>query len=78
MYIVAVVFVLLWLFTRVTSIGLFIEAVGANARSSFFSGIDRQRIKSLAYTLCGLFAGMAGVLASANIKTTDANNIGYS
>jgi len=77
LYIVAVVFVLLWLFTRVTSIGLFIEAVGANARSSFFSGIDQQRIKLLAYTLCGLFAGMAGVLASANIKTSDANNIGW-
>lgn len=76
-YIVAAVFVLLWLLTRLTSIGLFIESVGVNARSSFFSGIDEKRIKLLAYTLCGLFAGMAGVLASANIKTSDANNIGW-
>lgn len=76
-YIVVVVFVLLWLLTRLTSIGLFIESVGVNARSSFFSGIDQKRIKLLAYTLCGLFAGMAGVLASANIKTSDANNIGW-
>lgn len=76
-YIVTVVFVLLWLLTRLTSIGLFIESVGVNARSSFFSGIDEKKIKLLAYTLCGLFAGMAGVLASANIKTSDANNIGW-
>jgi simple sugar transport system permease protein len=74
---VAAVFVLLWLLTRLTSIGLFIESVGVNARSSFFSGIDEKKIKLLAYTLCGLFAGMAGVLASANIKTSDANNIGW-
>ena len=77
LYIVIVVFTLLWLFTRKTSIGLFIESVGVNARSSFFSGIDEKKIKLLAYTLCGLFAGMAGVLASANIKTSDANNIGW-
>ena len=76
-YIVIVVFTLLWLLTRLTSIGLFIESVGVNARSSFFSGIDEKKIKLLAYTLCGLFAGMAGVLASANIKTSDANNIGW-
>jgi simple sugar transport system permease protein len=76
-YIVIVVFALLWLLTRLTSIGLFIESVGVNARSSFFSGIDQRKIKLLAYTLCGLFAGMAGVLASANIKTSDANNIGW-
>lgn len=76
-YIVIVVFILLWLLTRKTSIGLFIESVGVNARSSFFSGIDEKKIKLLAYTLCGLFAGMAGILASANIKTSDANNIGW-
>lgn len=76
-YIVILVFILLWLFTRKTSIGLFIESVGVNARSSFFSGIDEKKIKLLAYTLCGLFAGMAGILASANIKTSDANNIGW-
>src|SRR4030042_2957572 len=60
LYIVIVVFALLWLVTRVTSIGLFIESVGVNARSSFFSGIDEKKIKLLAYTLCGLFAGKGG------------------
>lgn len=76
-YLVILVFILLWLFTRKTSIGMFIESVGVNARSSYFSGIDEKKIKLLAYTLCGLFAGMAGILASANIKTSDANNIGW-
>ena len=76
-YIVIFMFLLLWFFTRKTSVGLFIESVGVNARSSYFSGIDEKKIKLLAYMLCGLFAGMAGILASANIKTSDANNIGW-
>jgi simple sugar transport system permease protein len=76
-YVVIFMFLLLWFFTRKTSVGLFIESVGVNARSSYFSGIDEKKIKLLAYMLCGLFAGMAGILASANIKTSDANNIGW-
>jgi len=76
LYIVAFMFTLTWLLTRRTAIGLFIESVGVNARSSFFSGIDEKRIKLLAYTFCGFCAGMAGLVASSNIKTSDANNIG--
>jgi simple sugar transport system permease protein len=76
LYIVAIVFVLTWLFTRKTAIGMFIESVGTNFRSSFFSGIDEKKIKLMVYTFCGLCAGIAGLVASSNIKTSDANNIG--
>ena len=76
LYIVAVVFVVAWLLTRKTAIGLFIESVGINSRSSFFSGIDEKKIKLLAYTFCGFCAGIAGLVASSNIRTSDANNIG--
>jgi simple sugar transport system permease protein len=55
---------------------MFIESVGINSRSSFFSGIDEKKIKLLAYTFCGFCAGVAGLIASSNIKTSDANNIG--
>jgi ribose/xylose/arabinose/galactoside ABC-type transport system permease subunit len=76
LYIVAFVFVVAWLLTRRTAIGMFIESVGINPRSSFFSGIEERKIKLLAYTFCGLCAGIAGLVASSNIKTSDANNIG--
>ena len=76
LYLVAFVYALSWLFTRKTAIGMFIESVGINARSSFFSGISEQKIKLLVYTFCGFCAGIAGLVASANIKTSDANNIG--
>jgi simple sugar transport system permease protein len=76
LYLVAIIFSLTWLFTRRTSIGLFIESVGINPKSSFFSGIDARKIKLMAYTFCGLCAGIAGLVESSNIKTSDANNIG--
>ncbi len=76
LYIVAFVFAIAWLLTRKTSIGMFIESVGINSRSSFYSGIEEKKIKLLAYTFCGLCAGIAGLVASSNIKTSDAFNIG--
>lgn len=76
LYIVAFVFVLAWVLTRKTAIGLFIESVGVNFRSSFYSGIDEKKIKLLAYVFCGFCAGVAGLVASSNIRTSDANNLG--
>ncbi len=55
------VFVVAWLLTRRTALGLFIESVGINARSSFYSGINEKRIKLFAYTFCGFCAGIAGL-----------------
>jgi simple sugar transport system permease protein len=76
LYIVALVLVIAWLLTRKTAIGMFIESAGINSRSSFYSGIDEQKIKLIAYAFCGFCAGVAGIIASANIKTSDANNLG--
>jgi simple sugar transport system permease protein len=76
LYIAAFVFAIAWLLTRKTAIGMFIESVGINSRSSFFSGIGEKQVKLLAYTFCGFCAGVAGLIASSNIKTSDANNIG--
>ncbi len=75
-YLAILVFVIAWILTRKTAIGLFIESVGVNFRSSFYSGIDEKKIKLLAYTFCGFCAGIAGLVASSNIRTSDANNIG--
>ena len=76
LYLVAFVFAITWLMTRKTAIGMFIESVGINFRSSYFSGIDEKKIKLLVYTFCGFCAGIAGLVASSNVKTSDANNIG--
>lgn len=76
LFVVAGVFALAWVSTRRTALGMFIEAVGINARSSFYSGVNERRVKLVAYMFCGFCAGMAGLVASSNIRTSDANNIG--
>jgi ribose/xylose/arabinose/galactoside ABC-type transport system permease subunit len=75
-YIVAIVFVLVWLLVRKTSIGLFVESVGTNAKSSYYSGINEKNIKLLAYTLCGFCAAIAGLILSSYVHSADGNNNG--
>jgi galactofuranose transport system permease protein len=75
-YIAAIVFAVTWLITRRTSLGLFIESVGINSRSSFFSGIDQKKVKLFAYVVCGVCAGIAGLVAVSSIRTSDANQVG--
>ena len=76
LYVAAVVFVGAWLLTRRTSIGLFVESVGINYRSSFYSGINERRVKLFAYAFCGFCAGIAELIIASNIRTSDANQIG--
>lgn len=64
-----------WL-TRRTALGLFIESVGDNETASTFTGLPAQRVKFLAYVFAGLCAGLAGLVAAANIRSADANNAG--
>ena len=75
-YVVVGVFVVAWLLTRRTAIGLFIESVGINFRSSYYSGVNEKRVKLFAYSFCGLCAGIAGLVAVSSIRTSDANQIG--
>lgn len=77
LFIVLIVFVLSWLLARRTAFGLFVESVGINARSSFFSGISEKNIKLIVYTICGFCAGIAGLIYSSNVKSADANNAGW-
>ena len=76
LFIVAAVFLFAWLMTRRTAIGLFVESVGTNASSSFYSGINEKNIKLLAYVFCSFCAGIAGIIISSNVKSADANNVG--
>lgn len=75
-YIVALVLLLAWLLVRKTAIGLFIESVGINPRSTYYSGISEQNVKLLAYTFCGFCGAMAGLILSSYVHSADGNNNG--
>lgn len=56
--------------------GLFVEATGDNAAASRLAGVDTARVKLLVYVLCGVCAGLAGLIVASDIKGADANNAG--
>ena len=55
---------------------MYIQSVGINDRASRISGLNSSRIIFLTYLICGLFAGIAGIVASSRITSADSNNIG--
>ena len=64
-------FAVLWLVVRRTAFGLFLEAVGGNARAARLSGIDARLVKYSAYLVSGLMAAAAGVILTADTHTSD-------
>jgi ribose/xylose/arabinose/galactoside ABC-type transport system permease subunit len=75
-YIVALVLLLAWILVRKTAIGLFVESVGINAKSTFYSGINEQNVKLLAYAFCGFCGAIAGLILSSYVHSADGNNNG--
>jgi simple sugar transport system permease protein len=62
--------------TRKTAAGLFLESVGDNERAARFCGINVSWVKVLVYACSGLCAGMAGLIATSNIKAADSSRVG--
>jgi simple sugar transport system permease protein len=74
--ITAVVVLLVVLFTRRTSFGMFVESVGVNPSASRVSGLRSSRIILIAYMLTGLLSGISGLIYSSRISSCDSNNAG--
>jgi simple sugar transport system permease protein len=75
-YIVAIVFLFAWVLVRKTSIGMFIEAVGGNAKATYYSGISEKNIKLFVYVFCGFCSAIAGLILSSYVHSADGNNNG--
>lgn len=75
-YIVAVVLILVLLFTGRSAFGLFLASLGINDKSSRLSGINVSRTKILVYIFCGVTAAGAGLIESSGIRGADCNNAG--
>ena len=53
--------------TRRTALGLFLESVGNNAVASRYAGVNARLVKFTAYVVCGVTAGVAGLLMAADV-----------
>lgn len=70
--ITAVVVFGFWLPFRRTGLGLGLYALGSSEQAAFQSGIDTRLVRLAAFTLAGVFAGLAGLFYSFVTTTGDA------
>ena len=73
---VIITFAIVQLLTRRTALGLYIEAVGANPSASRYIGLNEKAIKMSVYCVAAVCAALAGMIAAADIRGSDANNAG--
>ncbi|MFN8590070.1 MAG: ABC transporter permease [Thermomicrobiales bacterium] len=65
-----IVFAAAFLILRYTRLGLYTYAIGGNEQATRFSGVHIDRYKLAVYTLMGLAAGIAGVMWSSRLNST--------
>ncbi|NLG57167.1 MAG: ABC transporter permease [Clostridiales bacterium] len=70
------VILLVSLFVRRTSYGMFVESVGINPSASRVSGLRSDTIIIIAYVLTGFLSGVSGLIYSSRISSNDSNNAG--
>jgi ribose transport system permease protein len=66
--IMAVVFAIAWLLLMRTPFGRHVYATGGNREAAWLSGIRVNRVLVKVYVLCGLSAGLAGVLVASRLN----------
>ena len=74
--VLVVVFLVLSTLCKKTAASLFIESVGDNEAGSQYSGVNPRQVKLLVYSICGLCAGIAGLIATSDLMTSDASSAG--
>jgi len=75
-FIALIVAIVMYALIRRTALGLFIESIGVNSNSCKFAGIQSRKVVFSLYVICGILAGIAGIILCSNIKSADANNVG--
>jgi len=70
------VFVIVFFLTKITPLGLLIQATGGNPTASRYSGVNTRVVRMLVYLISGLCAGIAGIIITADVRSADANYMG--
>lgn len=69
----AVLFIITLIVLGFTLFGRYLYAVGGNEECAVACGINVTRVKTLAYTICGLLAGFAGIVLCSRLNAASPN-----
>ncbi len=74
---IAIAFVaIVALFLKYTAFSTYVKTVGINAKAGRLVGLNSTFVIFICYVLSGFSSGVAGLIASSRIYSSDANNIG--
>jgi len=68
--------ILVTLLVKLTSLGLFVQSVGINESTSRLVGLNSRAIIFMAYVICGILAGIAGLVASSSVGSVNSGELG--
>jgi ribose/xylose/arabinose/galactoside ABC-type transport system permease subunit len=69
-------FVLIWLVTTRTPLGLLIQSTGGNETASRYSGTNTTVVRIIVYVIIGICSGLAGIIFTADVQSADSAFIG--
>ncbi len=72
----AAMVLLVVLVIKLTSLGLYIQSVGINGSSSRLVGLNSRAIIFIAFTMCGVLAGVAGLMGSSSVASVNSGELG--
>ena len=64
-----VVLAILWLVVNRTALGQAMQAVGGNPEAAWLSGIRVDRVRIIAFVICGVCAAITGILLASQLQT---------
>jgi simple sugar transport system permease protein len=70
------IIMLVVLVIKLTSLGLYIESIGINSSASRLVGLNSTVIKFMAFVICGMLAGVAGLVGSSGVGSVNAGELG--
>lgn len=71
-----VIVLIVTLLTKLTSLGLYVQSVGINGSSSRLVGLNSRAVKFMAFVICGILAGAAGLVGSSSLGSVNSGELG--
>jgi len=71
-----VMIILVVLLVKGTSFGLFIKSIGVNSSAAYLVGLDSATVKFITFIICGILAGVAGLVGSSGVGSVNAGELG--